>query len=109
MLNRYVRITPQMKTTEPVDIEISGFKLFSGDNQVDISAAEIRINFIPVAGNAAMVKRDTIVIGEALVIPANRTRGSGAIYIDLIENKNFDAFQIGFGSSQAKSLTKLKV
>ncbi len=109
MLNRYVRITPQMKTTEPVDIEVSGFKLFSGDNQVDISAAEIRINFIPVSGNAAMVKRDTIVIGEALVIPANRTRGSGAIYIDLIENKNFDAFQIGFGSSQAKSLTKLKV
>lgn len=109
MLNRYIRITPQMKTTDPVDIEISGFKLFSGSNQVDISTANVRINFVPVSGDASIIKRDTIVIGEALVIPATKTRGTGVIYIDLNENKSFDAFQIGFGSTQAKSLTKLKV
>lgn len=109
MLNRYIKITPQMKTTEPIDIEISGFKLFSGPNQVDISSANVRINFIPVAGDAAIIKRDTIVPGEALVIPAAKVRGVAAIYIDLIDNKSFDAFQIGFGSTQAKSLTKLKV
>jgi hypothetical protein len=109
MLNRYIKITPLMKTTEPADIQISGFKLFSGDDQVDISNANININFVPVAGNAAMVKRDTIVIGEALVIPKAHTRGRAAIYIDLTENKSFDAFQIGFGESQSASLTKFKI
>lgn len=109
MLNRYIKLTPLMKTTEPVDIELSGFKLFSGDDQIDISDAVVTINFTPVAGNVDIVKRSTITIGEALVIPAARTRGGAAIYIDLVDNKSFDAFQIGFGSSQASSMLKFKL
>lgn len=105
---RYIRITPQYKGYTK-DLEVSGFRLYNGDDLVDLSQANVSLNFLPSQGDGSFFTRMTIVENEALVIPANCTTGNNSIYIDLGSSVTWDAFQIGFGSTDESSLTKFSI
>lgn len=93
----------------PTETEVSAITLINTDTVFDMTAAAavVTTSFVPVSGDPSILMRSAPVGNECLVIPSS----SGARYItfDLKTAVNINAFRIGFGSNELKSMTKLSL